>query len=200
MKKSEFLAELKKRLAGLPEEDIKESLDYYGEIIDDRMEDGMSEEEAVATVGSPAQVASKIWGDIPIPAFDKEQTAPRRSLRAWEIVLLVLGSPIWLSLLAAAAVVIIAVYIVMWSALAVLYAAEIVFGVGAVFGIVYSTVILIQGSIGTGLFLLGAGIVLAGLSILTFHGCIYATRGLLWLSKRIFLGIISCFVRKEKKK
>ena len=39
MKKNEFLAELRGRLAGLSEADLNRSLDYYAEMIDDRMED-----------------------------------------------------------------------------------------------------------------------------------------------------------------
>ena len=40
---------------------------------------------------------------------------PRRQLKAWEIVLLVLGSPLWLSLGLAAIAVIFAFYVVLWS-------------------------------------------------------------------------------------
>ena len=47
MNKSEFLGELEKSLSELPEKDRSRSLDYYGEMIDDRTEEGLSEEEAV---------------------------------------------------------------------------------------------------------------------------------------------------------
>ena len=60
MKKSEFLSELKKYLYGLPEEEIKESLDYYAEIIDDRIEDGADEETAVDGVGKPWIIAGSV--------------------------------------------------------------------------------------------------------------------------------------------
>ena len=43
MNKSEFLWELRKKLSGLPDEDILRSLDYYGEIIDDCVENGLDE-------------------------------------------------------------------------------------------------------------------------------------------------------------
>ena len=48
MNRKEFLNEVERRLHGLPAEDISKALDYFGEMIDDRTEDGMSEEEAVA--------------------------------------------------------------------------------------------------------------------------------------------------------
>ena len=46
MNKQEFLYELKGKLWALSEEEKKSSLEYYTEMIDDRMEDGLSEEEA----------------------------------------------------------------------------------------------------------------------------------------------------------
>ena len=48
MNKAQFLCELEKLLYGLPQEDIKQSLDYYSEIIDDRIEDGLSEYDAIS--------------------------------------------------------------------------------------------------------------------------------------------------------
>jgi uncharacterized membrane protein len=48
MGKQEFLTRLGKALSGLPREDIEERLNFYSEMIEDRMEEGLSEEEAVA--------------------------------------------------------------------------------------------------------------------------------------------------------
>lgn len=48
MRKEEFLAALRTALGKLPEQEILASLDFYAEMIDDRMEDGATEEEAVA--------------------------------------------------------------------------------------------------------------------------------------------------------
>ena len=47
MLKEEFLSKLEKRLLGIPKEDLERTLDYYNEIISDKVEDGMSEEEAI---------------------------------------------------------------------------------------------------------------------------------------------------------
>ena len=54
MNKQEFLYELKGKLWALSEEEKKSSLEYYTEMIDDRMEDGLSEEEAVAAIWETA--------------------------------------------------------------------------------------------------------------------------------------------------
>ena len=62
MNKQEFIANLKARLSGLPAGEIDARAECYGEMIDDRMEDGMTEEEAqTALVQSfPAQVIGVI--------------------------------------------------------------------------------------------------------------------------------------------
>ena len=60
MNKQDFLKELSRALSGLPREDLEERLAFYSEMIDDRMEDGLSEEEAVADIGSIDEAASQI--------------------------------------------------------------------------------------------------------------------------------------------
>ena len=50
MNKQKFLTELEKGLAKLPKDDLQEQLFFYSEMIDDRMEDGIPEEDAVMLV------------------------------------------------------------------------------------------------------------------------------------------------------
>ncbi len=47
MNKEEFLKTLERLLKGLPKQENQKMLDYYAEMIEDRMEEGMSEENAV---------------------------------------------------------------------------------------------------------------------------------------------------------
>ena len=54
MNKQEFLSGLRKGLCGLPQDDIEERLSFYGEMIDGRIEEGLSEEEAVSEIGALA--------------------------------------------------------------------------------------------------------------------------------------------------
>ena len=65
MKKQEFLRALWNKLSELPKEDIETSLDYYAEMIEDRMESGLSEEEAVAAVGSVEDAAKQNMAERP---------------------------------------------------------------------------------------------------------------------------------------
>ncbi|SEG05405.1 Protein of unknown function [Eubacterium ruminantium] len=63
MNKQEFLEELYSKLHELSEEDKKKSIDYYSEIIDDRVEEGMSEEAAVDSLGYIGDIALQILID-----------------------------------------------------------------------------------------------------------------------------------------
>ncbi len=194
MRKQEFLNRLKKKLSGLSRSEIAERLGFYSEMIDDLMEDGLSEKEAVRRIGSVGEVAEQILRDSSVTKIK-----PQGRLGAFGIALLVLGSPIWLSLLIAAFAVIVSVYAVIWSAVISLWAA---FGslVGcAVGGAVGGIIFAVQGNALTGIATVGAAIACVGLSILFFLGCKAVTKGTLLLTRAIALGVKECFVKKEAK-
>ena len=88
MRKQEFIDRLRENLSGLPTAETEERLDFYEEMIEDRMEEGISEEEAVAAIGSPDKIAAQIIEEIPLKKIVKEKIKPKRKLKAWEIVLL----------------------------------------------------------------------------------------------------------------
>ena len=196
MNKAQFLSKLEKLLYGLPQEDIKQSLDYYSEMIDDRIEDGVSEYDAIAAMASPQEIAKQILMDIPLPKLVRAKAKPRHTLCAWEIVLLVLGSPIWLSLSLAAVAVMISIYIVLWSIMISLYAVSASLLAYGVAGILSFVVFGITGDVIPGVFVAGAGFVCIGFSIFMFMISNLVTKGLLWVSKKIWIGIKSCFIRK----
>ena len=60
---------------------------------------------------------------------------PKRQLQAWEIVLLALGSPVWLSLGLAALAVVLSLYVVVWSLDVSLWAVFAALGAGAGCGV-----------------------------------------------------------------
>ena len=91
MDKKEFLSALEARLAGLPEADLQASLDFYAEMLDDLTEGGMTEAEAVASLGSVDAIAEGILMDTPLPKLIKAKMKPKRRMRAWEIVLIAVG-------------------------------------------------------------------------------------------------------------
>lgn len=197
MNKQAFLAELQARLSGLPQDDIRERLTFYSEMIDDRMEEGLSEEAAVSGIGSVDEIVSQIVAEVPFTRIVKEKVTPKRTYKAWEIVLLVLGAPIWIPLLLAAFAVFFAAYAVAWAFIASLWALEASVAACSLAGIfaAFASWIL-RGNVPAGIAALGAGAFFAGLSILLFFGCKQATRYILHLTKKMALGIKSWFIGK----
>ena len=197
MSKQEFLVQLRKGLSGFPQEDIEERVTFYNEMIVDRIEEGITEEEAVAAVGTVEEIVKQAVAETPLAKIAKERIKSKRRLRAGEIVLLVLGSPIWLSLLIAALAVILSLYASLWSVVISLWAIFVLL-IGCAFGgVVAGVVFACSGNALSGIAMLAAGIVCAGLSIFMFYGCKAATDGTLILTKKMAILTKNCFAKKE---
>ena len=197
MSKQEFLAQLRKGLSGLPQVDIEERLSFYSEMIEDQMEEGLSEEEAVSAVGTVDEIVTQIVAETPLVKIAKERIKSKRRLSAGEIVLLALGSPIWLSLAIAAFAVILSLYISLWAVIISLWAVFVSFIGCAVGGVVAGIVIACSGNALSGIAMLAVGIVCAGLSIFKFYGCKAVTDVTLILTKKMAIWTKNCFIKKE---
>ncbi len=170
MTKQIFLNELAAALHQLPREERYRTLSYYDELIDDRMEDGQGEEEAVASLGDPEQIVREILGE---ETEEKESKSTGR--KVWLIVLLILGFPLWGTLLIAGIVILLCVYICLFIPVIVLGALAIGFLLAAILGAVglpflVLDVGLMAGGLPAGLFQLGLSITLLGLSVLCALG------------------------------
>lgn len=199
MIKQEFLAQLRKGLSGLPEADIEERLTFYSEMIDDRMEDGIPEETAVSEIGSVDDIVSQIIADIPLGRLAKEIIKPKKKLKTWEIVLLTLGSPLWLAILLAVFAVILSVYIVLWAVIIVLWSAFAAIAACGLAGIAAGAYFAVSDNVLTGIAVIAAGIACAGLSVFMFFGCKAATKGILNVTEKLAVRIKNCLIDKEEK-
>ena len=197
MTKSEYLDALRAKLAGLPPQELAERLAFYNEMITDRMEDGMPEAEAVAEIGPVEDVVNQIMSEIPLSALVRQKVRPKRALKAWEILLLVLGSPVWLPLLIAAFAVGLSLYIVVWAVVVCLWAAVVCLAAGVLWCLIQVFRFQTAGNPGGALFAGGAALICAGLAIALFFACKALTRGVILLAKRIVLSIKSRIAGKE---
>ena len=197
MDKQEFLARLRDGLAGLPREDIEERLAFYSEMIDDRMEEGLSEAEAVAAAGSVEEIVAQAVADVPFAKLARERIKRRTRLSPVKVLLLVLGSPVWLSLVIALAAVVFSVYVSLWSVIVSLWAVFGSLAASSVGVMLAGGVVAMGGDTLPGIALVGAGLVAAGLSIFAFLGSRAATKGLVLLTKKCAVWIKNCLIRKE---
>lgn len=196
MNKDEFLSALREKLNGVPKDDINKSLDFYAEMIDDRIEDGMSEEEAVEALGNMEDIIGQILSEISLPKLVKEKVKPNHALKTWEVVLLVLGAPLWVPLLMALCIAVLSVYLAVWSVILSLYAVDLAVAVSGVACIAVGIAGLVHGRFLVLGVMFGCGLLLIGLSVLLFFAFNLITKGILWLSKKTLLGIKGLFIKK----
>ena len=197
MNRQDFLTALSNALQGLPQSDIEKSLEYYSEIIYDQMEDGQTEEAAVASLGNPDDIAKQILMDTTLPKLVKAKVKPTRTLRMWEIMLLVFGSPIWASLLLAGIILLLALYITVWSVIISLYAVSLSFAAGTLTGILEGCINIFAGTPANAAFYIGAAIACFGAAVLSFFACNKITAVFIQASKHFIRWIKSLFVRKQ---
>ena len=196
MTKTEFQIALRHALAGLPEADTERAVEYYCEMIDDRMEDGVPEEEAVAAVGTVQEIAAQVLGDMSLPRLIKNKLKPRRTLSGWEIALLILGFPLWFPLLIAAFAVLLSVYVAIWAVIIALYASDLALGCSALACVAACVAMLATGYGAFALVSLGAACILAGLTIFMLLGCNLAAKGLIALSRLFGRGVKRALIGK----
>lgn len=197
MRKRDFLEQLRGRLSGLPREELEERLAFYHEMIDDRMEEGLSEEEAVQAVGTLEEIMAQILEESAAGNSQPESTPAKRKMKAWEFVLLALGSPVWVSLLVASFAVVLALGASLWAVIAslwVVFAAAIYLSFGCLYWVV---AFIIGGQLQDGMLMLSIALISAGLGIFLFFGCKLATKGAVLLTKKSVCATKLCFGKKE---
>ena len=199
MTKSEFLWQLSRALKNVSERDREDALAYYREMIEDRMESGMSEEEAVAALGAPADAAKDIMCRLPLPTLIKNKCKEKSTWHMWEVVLLILGSPVWLSLLVCILACVAVVYICLWTVVLALWACAVSLCVGGVV-LVVAGVVSFYGAAGTALLNIGVGLIAVGGGLLLFFISPIVTRIMIRLSKLFLRGMKYLIIGKNKKK
>lgn len=198
MNKQQFVTALRDSLNGLPQSDIEKYLDYYSEMAEDRMEEGLSEEEAIASMESVDDIVRQILTDAPLSESVKAEEKTRRSFKPWEILLLVLGAPLWIPLLIAAAAVILAAYIVLWSVVLAMYAVDLAFAVSAACCIAAVVAMLFSKLPAQAALMLGGGLVCAGIAILLLLVFNKVTVCIAAFSKYCFCLIKSLFLKRRE--
>ena len=198
MTKTEFMSSLREKLSGLGEEDIRKSLDYYSEMIDDRIEDGMTEEEAVADVGTPDECASAILMDMPLSKVVKAKINKERSIKWWDVLLIILGAPLWVPILLTVLSVAFVVAVTLFAVVIAFAACVIALVFGGLFFIAVGIWEFFRATFASGMFGIGIGIAAIGCGILAVILVVLLFKFTVWLLKTFGRLIKSIFVGKEK--
>ena len=196
MKKQEFITKLEEKLCRLPKKEVDERLNFYSEIIEDKIEDGLTEEQAVADIGSIDEVVNQIIAEIPLSKIVKEKVKSKGKMSGLTITLLCVGFPVWFPLLISAIAVAFSLYVVLWSLVISAFAVKISLCAGVIYGIVCGIHYAIIDKAISGLAFIGCAIILIGLTIFAYYLCKLAVKGTLKLTKKILLGIKKGLINK----
>ncbi len=196
MTKIDFLDALKGRLSQLPPEELEKQQAYYSELIDDMTEDGMDEALAVEKLGDVSKIAETILQEVPFQVLVKSRVRPGGGWTALSIILLILGSPVWVPILATIFAVVLSVYLVIWAVIVTLFAVVISIVITGL-ALIIASIVIATHNLPLALMVLGGGAACAGLSILAFLGALAVAKGLVKLTVIIARWIKSLFIKKE---
>lgn len=195
MNKIEYLNELRNRLSGIPQKDIDQTIEFYEELILDKMEEGLSEEEAVETIGPIDEVVKTILADVPISKLVKEKFKPKRKLKTWEIVVISSTAIIWVPIAITLFACLLAAYVSLWSGVISLAAVSISSAASS-FIMIVGILDIVTGNAASGIFLLGLGMAFLGTALLFGLLTVKFAKVMVIVCKKIILWIKSLFVRR----
>ncbi|MCL2889626.1 MAG: DUF1700 domain-containing protein, partial [Eggerthellaceae bacterium] len=168
MNKTEFLAQLSAALTKLPQYEIDQSLAFYAEMIDDRIEEGSDETEAVATLGYIADIAAQIIAEVPI--VPKTIAKANTGSRSLNIVLLVAFSWFWVPLCIVFAAAVLCIYAAIWVVIIAFWVVVISFFIAGLACFVSAVYMLATMHPATAILCVGVGLVCAGIGLFSYFG------------------------------
>ena len=190
MTKKQFLKNLRRELSGLPRAEITERVGFYTEMIDDKMEDGMTEAEAIDSICTSDPIGSKV-------KITDEDPGTRSKRSTTETVLLILGFPVWFSILAALFAVIVTLIASLWSIAVAFWAIFVSAAVSAPCAAIASIFCLFSGNVAMFGMGMAAAPTCAGVAIIFFYIAKYFTIASAKITVWTFRSIAKMFKRKE---
>lgn len=207
MTRNEFITSLSARLQGIPENERQKALDWYSELICDRMEE-MPEADAVSGIGSVDEIADEILSQYrqnttAVHSSDSTEPQSRRSPdkgvnTALVIFAAAVLSPIWLPLLIVGLSLAFVAVVLVWCAVVTVGVMLVsAAAVGAV-GLVYGFWALFVINPAYGLLVLGTALISAGLTLALIPLIVVTVKGAakftVWS-----VGKICCLVHRKGK-
>ena len=198
MTKEEFIKKLKIKLSNFPEIEVHDRISFYEEMINDYIEDGMTETEAVEKLGSIDEIVEAIAEEIPLSKIAKKKLATRKKLSTLNIILLILGFPIWFSLFMGGFAVVVSLYAALWSVVISIWAVVVSCVATSIVGAILFIIYLCTVNPSLGFALLGVSLILLGISTLLSVITKYLTDFTIKVPKLLFKWIKKLFIVKEE--
>ena len=159
---------------------MKETQEFYAEVIADRMEDGMTEAEAVAAMGTLGEVAEATLDELPAVPRAIARTKRKSTALLWALA--IVGSPVWIPLLLAFVAVAATVYVCIWILALCVWIVAAAFGGAGVVGLLFTVDGIIIGHVPYVLTSMGMGFASIGVALLAGAGAWTASKQIARLS------------------
>ena len=190
MTRQEYLDELRAALAELPADEAARACAFYEEMIDDRIEAGLDEQDAVAQMEPPAEAAARILDELPtVPRAIAQAQAARRTgcgrAALWAAV--IVGSPLWVSVLIAALAFVLCGVIMLCIPFVMTWTLAVAFLLCTPVAIFAAGCAAFAGSGTVALVDLGIGLGMGGVGLLGLIAALFVTR--------FFVSLLGRFVR-----
>ena len=195
MNKTDFMLQLNNALhkAHVPQNEARDAVQFYAECVDERVEDGATEAEAIEGLGSIDSIVESVVADLPKAARGIGRLDSGN--KALKVILLVLTFPVWGSILVSLALVATALIAVLWSLLAAaaaLWIACITAGLAGIAALVHGAA---NGAGQAGALGFGIGIALSGLAVVLLPLMVYVCRWLAFATVRLSLWVSRPFMK-----
>ncbi len=171
----QFLQQLKIRLNHLPPLEVGKVLSYYSESLEDKLEDGFTEEEAVKSFGSIEDIVKNIEEEISLSTIVIEKVKSKRKKdsemnkgevnKILIIIMIALTFPIWIGVVGGLFGLILAFYSILWTIPIAVGSMYVCLYPIAITNVLFGFVRIVTMDIFSGLALLGVGIVSIGIAI-----------------------------------
>jgi len=194
MNKKEFLDKLSHRLNGLPKDDIDDRVSFYEEMINDRIDEGKTEDEAINEIGNIDDIVNQIVSETPLTKIIKEKTKPKKKKSGLQLLFLILGFPLWFPLFIVGLILIFVFYLLVWILVITTYSIELSLVLGGIGGIIGYVILALSGN--NEIAYLGLGLGCIGIAIFFIFPCLGSTKITLKLTKKIMHKIKMSFLRK----
>lgn len=206
MRKDEFLSRLRSCLSTLPSAERESTLEFYDEQISDRIDDGMSEQDAIASLEAPEEIAANV-----LIAFnqtvehnstcnDPEKSCGSGSKFSKGYIIPIIITAVFLSPIIA---ILILITGSLWMGIFFSIASVAAVALASFFGSVAFTaggIALISAPGGAGISMLGIGIFILGATILLILMSYYLMKHFLILSKKFIWYCKDCVTKNSKPK
>lgn len=168
-------------------------------MISDKIDDGFSEEEAVASLDDVSEIANELLAELPLATLIQsrvKQSHEKSSHKTLWIILAICGFPIWLPLMLSIVAVIFSIFVCIWAVVTSFISVEIVLAISGVMSIVAGATMAFGQNL-TGFVLISMGLIAIGLFILLILPLVWLAKKTLSLTLMLFKKIKRLFISKK---